>query len=56
MNEPFKCPHCGGSKFSVHSDKPETVVCASCGRRFEPASRQAQAMQAPPAEANKQRE
>jgi hypothetical protein len=57
MDGPFKCPHCGGSKFSVHSGNPETVVCVGCGHCVEPASLQAQApMQAPPTEANKQRD
>ena len=50
MNEPFKCPHCGGSKFSVHSDNPETVVCVSCGHRLKMVSRQAQVPVEAPAE------
>ena len=41
MDKPFKCPHCGGSKFSVHSHDPQTVVCVNCGHRFGPASLQA---------------
>jgi transcription elongation factor Elf1 len=57
MDAPFKCPHCGGSKFSVRGGSPETVVCVGCGHRVEPVSRQAQApKQASPTEANKQRD
>jgi transcription elongation factor Elf1 len=44
MNEPFKCPHCEGSKFSVHGDDPGVVTCATCGRRVKPALRQAQVL------------
>ena len=54
MNEAVHCPHCEGTRFSVHSDNPETVACVTCGHRFQPASRQAKApMQAPPAEPSK---
>jgi hypothetical protein len=49
MNEPFKCPHCGGSKFVVRSARPQTVECLGCGRsqRFDTASQQAQAATEP---------
>ena len=34
MNEPFKCPHCGGQYLCDEKENPIVPKCLRCGLKF----------------------